>query len=75
MIGSLVAPITPARATNAVDVPVSFGSRSALVLGAPQLQVTYRGTSPPGPRPTRVFAQLVDESTGLVLGNQITPIR
>jgi len=29
---------------------------------------------PPGERPTRVFAQLVDESTGLVLGNQVTPI-
>ena len=25
-------------------------------------------------RPTRVFAQLVDDTTGLVLGNQITPI-
>ncbi len=72
-LGSLVAPITPARATNAVDVGFGFGNRSALVIGAPRLQVTYRGTSPPGPRPTRVFAQLVDQSTGLVLGNQITP--
>ena len=73
-LASLVGPITPAKATNAVNVDVSFGSRSAVVVGAPQLQLTYRGTSPPGARPTRVFAQLVDESTGLVLGNQITPI-
>jgi ABC-2 type transport system ATP-binding protein len=36
--------------------------------------VTYHGTAPTGSRPTRVFAQLVDDSTGLVLGNQITPI-
>ncbi len=74
LIGSLVAPITPARATNAVTVSLSFGRRSAVVVGAPKLQLTYRGTSPPGTRPTRVFAQLVDDTTGLVVGNQITPI-
>ena len=73
-LATLVAPVTPARATNAVDVTVPFGSRSGVVVGAPQLTLTYRGTSPPGARPTRVFAQLVDGSTGLVLGNQITPV-
>ncbi len=73
-LGPLVAPITPTRAANAVNVPVRFGDRSALVVGAPRLSLTYRGTSPPG-RPTRVFAQLVDGSTGLVLGNQITPVQ
>ena len=30
--------------------------------------------TPPGQRPTRVFAQLVDDATGLVVGNQVTPI-
>ena len=73
-LGSLAGPITPAKASNAVNVDITFGNRSGVVVGAPQLQLTYRGTSPPGIRPTRVFAQLVDESTGLVLGNQITPI-
>jgi ABC-2 type transport system ATP-binding protein len=73
-LAGLVAPITPARAANAVDVDIPFGSRSGVVVGAPQLTFTYHGTSPPGPRPTRVFAQLVDEKTGLALGNQITPI-
>lgn len=73
-LASLVGPITPAKAANAVNVGISFGSRSAVVVGAPQLQLTYRGTTPPGPRPERVFAQLIDESTGLVLGNQITPV-
>jgi ABC-2 type transport system ATP-binding protein len=34
----------------------------------------YRGTAAAGVRPTRVFAQLVDDSTHWVLGNQITPI-
>jgi ABC-2 type transport system ATP-binding protein len=69
-----VGPITPARAANAVDVAVSVRDRSAVVVGAPQLRLTYQGTTPTGPRPTRVFAQLVDETTGLVLGNQVTPI-
>ncbi|HEV3130506.1 MAG TPA: CocE/NonD family hydrolase [Acidimicrobiales bacterium] len=74
LLAPLVGPITPARATNAVDVAVSVRDRSAVVVGAPQLRLTYHGTTPSGPRPTRVFAQLVDETTGLVLGNQITPI-
>ena len=73
-LAGLVASITPATAANAVDVDVSFANRSAVVVGAPRLQLTYRGTVAPGVRPTRVFAQLVDESTGLVLGNQVTPI-
>jgi ABC-2 type transport system ATP-binding protein len=68
-----VAPITPAPATNAVDVPVTFPT-SGVIVGAPRLVLAYRGTVPAHDRPTRVFAQLVDTSTGLVLGNQITPI-
>ena len=48
-LASLVGPITPAKAANAVNVGISFGSRSAVVVGAPQLQLTYRGTTPPGP--------------------------
>jgi ABC-2 type transport system ATP-binding protein len=74
-LGSLVGPITPAPAANAVDVNVSFARGAGVVLGAPQLRLTYHGTTPPGARPTRVFAQLIDRSTGLVLGNQITPIQ
>ena len=73
-LAGLVGRITPARAANAVNVPVTFGNRSVVVVGAPQLRLAYRGTTPPGSRPTRVFAQLVDGSTGLVLGNQVTPI-
>ncbi len=74
VLAGLVAPITPARAAHAVDVPIPFGDRSAVVVGAPGLTLTYRGTVAAGPRPTRVFAQLVDPATGLVLGNQVTPI-
>ena len=72
-LGKLVLPITPARASNALNVPISAG-RAAHIVGAPKLTIKYSGTVAAGVRPTRVFAQLVDEATGLVLGNQITPI-
>ncbi len=72
-LGIVAGAITPTRAANALELPVTFGSQS-LVLGSPVLRFTYSGSSPPGVRPTRVFAQLVDASTGVVLGNQVTPI-
>ena len=39
----------------------------ALVLGAPRVSFTYTGTTPDGPEPTRLFAQLVVDETDLVL--------
>lgn len=73
-LAPLVAPITPGRATNSVDVVVAAPERDAVIVGAPQLTLTYSGTVPAGSRPTRVFAQLVDDATDIVLGSQITPI-
>ena len=67
-------PHHPGAGRHAVDVSVPFGRPLAVVVGAPRLTLTYVGTTPVGSRPTRVFAQLVDPSTGLVLGNQVTPI-
>jgi ABC-2 type transport system ATP-binding protein len=66
--------IAPARAANAVNVRLPRARRAASIVGAPRVRLTYRGTAGPGDRPTRVFAQLVDEATGDVLGNQIVPI-
>ncbi len=73
LVGGIAAPVTPARAEHAVEVEVPF-DEDALIIGSPQLTLTYRGTTPDGVRPTRVFAQLVDGSTGHVLDNQITPV-
>ncbi len=73
LLGSVSLAITPGKATNAVSVSIPFSS-DALVAAAPKLKVSYTGTAPAGPHPTRVFAQLVDDATGIVLGNQITPI-
>jgi ABC-2 type transport system ATP-binding protein len=74
-VDAVAAGITPAKATNAVDVKMT-AARAATAVGAPRLTLTYRGQlagKPVGSRPTRVFAQLVDDPSGLVLGNQVTP--
>lgn len=73
IVGSLVPDFTPARATNAVEVVITTDSPT-LVVGAPSLTLAYSGTSPDGLKPTRVFAQLVDDDRDVVLGNQVTPI-
>lgn len=73
VLGGIAAPITPARANQAVEVTLE-ADEDALVLGAPRVTFTYAGTSPDGERPTRAFLQVVDDRTGLVIGNQITPV-
>ena len=72
-LGSLAAAITPTPAANAVNVPITV-AKAGVIVGAPKLTIAYSGTVPAHDRPTRVFAQLVDTDTGIVLGNQITPI-
>jgi ABC-2 type transport system ATP-binding protein len=74
LLGRLVGPITPAKATNALNVDVPTGASASVIAGAPVLHLAYHGTVAAGTRPMRVFAQLVDPATGLVLGNQITPV-
>jgi ABC-2 type transport system ATP-binding protein len=74
VVAAVAGLVTPARATNAVDVTIAAGTRHAELVGAPQVTLTYHGRVPPGVAPTRVFAQLVDDSTRLVVGNQVTPI-
>ncbi|HEY1738079.1 MAG TPA: peptidase S15, partial [Acidimicrobiia bacterium] len=66
--------ITPAFATNAVNVRIVSPSATEVVAGAPMLTLRYSGTVPAGLRPTAVFAQLVDNTSGLVIGNQVTPV-
>jgi ABC-2 type transport system ATP-binding protein len=73
LVAAVAVGITPARARNAVNVRIR-SPRATRVIGAPRLKLTYRGRAD-DERPQRVFAQLVDERTGTVLGNQITPIR
>ena len=56
-------------ARNAINVPVTVGAGTQVV-GAPTISITYQGLGT-----TRaVFAQVIDDSTGLVLGNVVTPV-
>jgi ABC-2 type transport system ATP-binding protein len=64
--------VAAGRAANAVNVAVPPPGSAAQIVGAPQLTLTYSGT---GASPTaHVFAQIVDEARGVVVGNQATPI-
>ncbi len=74
IVGGLAASIMPGKATNAVNVTIPAGRDSQLLVGPPSVTLRYSGTVPDGVRPERVFAQLVDDTTGLVVGNQVTPI-
>jgi ABC-2 type transport system ATP-binding protein len=65
--------VTPGPATNAVTIRIPI-ERDAVAVGAPTLSLRYSGMVSAGDRPTRVFAQLVDPATGIVVNNQITPI-
>jgi ABC-2 type transport system ATP-binding protein len=73
VVDSVAYPVTPGPATNALNIVVPV-DRTAVAVGAPKLTLTYSGTAEPGTRPTRVFAQLVDPATRIVVNNQITPI-
>ncbi len=56
-------------ADNAIDVAVNPAAGSQVV-GAPQLSFTYRGVG----TGKAVFAQLVDNATGRVVGNTVTAV-
>lgn len=56
-------------ARNAINVPVAVAAGTQVV-GAPTISLTYQGLGT-----TRaVFAQVVDDNTGRVLGNVVTPV-
>jgi ABC-2 type transport system ATP-binding protein len=58
-----------APARNAINIPVPVGAGTQVV-GAPTMTFTYKGIGT-----TRaVYAQVIDDATGLVLGNVVTPV-
>jgi ABC-2 type transport system ATP-binding protein len=70
--GSVAGLFAAAKAGNAVNVPIKAPKRTTVIVGAPRVSFTYKGSAPSAN--ARVLAQIVDESTGRVLGNQITPL-
>jgi ABC-2 type transport system ATP-binding protein len=63
---------TPAKASAALQVAV-VAPRSAQIVGAPKLTLSYSGKGTPATG-AKVFAQLVDVKRKIVVGNQATPI-
>jgi len=71
-VGTIAGPTNGTKATNAVNVEVPGGRSDRQLVGVPKLKLSYSGTATQSD--VRVFAQLVDDDTGIVLGNQVTPI-
>ena len=63
-LAGIASSFTPAKATNAVNVVATIGSTPVTIAGPPKLTITYTGTTPAGEKPTRVFAQIVDDASG-----------
>lgn len=69
-IAALLGLPSPTEAINAANLHVPDATSLTHVVGAPELTLTYKGTG----SATHVYAQIVDDKTGLVLGNQVTPV-
>ena len=70
LISGLLGILSGAEATNAVELTLPAQATTTYIVGAPELEFTYSGTG----SSRHVYAQLVDDTTGLVLGNHVTPI-
>jgi ABC-2 type transport system ATP-binding protein len=69
-LGALLGIPSGSRAINALNLKMPDATTTTYIVGAPQLTLTYSGTG----TSRHVYAQLVDDSTGLVLGNLVTPV-
>lgn len=58
--------------TAGVTVSVAAAGRNADLIGAPRLELEYKGTSTP--QDAHAFAQIVDPARGVVVGGQVTPL-
>ncbi|MBP2452160.1 hypothetical protein [Mycolicibacterium lutetiense] len=72
VLGGSGLPLIPfgTKAINALNLTVPAATATTYIVGSPQLTFTYSGTG----SSRHVFAQLVDDTTGLVLGSHVTPI-
>jgi ABC-2 type transport system ATP-binding protein len=68
-IGGLLGFLSGSRAPNAVEATAT-AQELTYVVGAPNLKFTYTGSG----TSTHLYAQLIDNRTGLVIGNQVTPV-
>lgn len=64
--------IVATKAANAVTIPITPPKTAVDVTGKPSLTLTYVGGATMGS--TSIFAQLVDTTTGKIVGNMATPV-
>ncbi|MBP1819179.1 hypothetical protein [Mycobacterium sp. OAE908] len=69
-LGTLLGIPSGSRAINALNLTIPAVKDTTYIVGAPRLTMTYSGTG----TSRHVYAQLVDDTTGLVLGNLVTPV-
>lgn len=60
----------PTKAQNAINIPLTLPSGTTQLVGAPTVTVNYSGLG----TSRFVYAQIVDNNTGRVVGNVVTPI-
>lgn len=65
----IVSPALASEASLALNLEISAPAGTQIV-GAPEITLTYSGLG----TATHIYGQLVDDATGLVLGNLVTPI-
>ena len=70
LIATLLGLPSAAAAYNAVNLQIPDATELTHVVGAPQVTMSYTGEG----TAEHVYAQIVDDETGLVLGNHATPI-
>lgn len=70
LIATLLGIPSASGAINAVSLRVPDVTELTHIVGAPELTLTYSGNG----TAEHVYAQIVDDQTGLVLGNHATPI-
>lgn len=69
-VGAISGIANGTKAANAVQLTTPPQGAETLVVGAPKVTFSYSGTG----TSDRLYAQLVDDTTGLVLGNLVTPV-
>lgn len=70
LIATVVGLPSAAWALNAVDLHVPDATELTHIVGAPEVTLTYSGDG----TAEHVYAQIIDDQTGLVLGNHATAI-
>jgi len=69
---SIATPTNASKAANALNITLPAAKADELVLGAPSVKLTYSGTA--SLADARLYGQVVDDASGKVLGNLVTPI-